>query len=91
MSAMLRGRCAGNVDTGPASQAVLEQSRVTSRANLLAKLRRGGIAVACIYVRARGLLASDVEMVAIRARQNVSLTTSFELTSIHYTLTSHRR
>ena len=30
----------GNVATGPASQAVLEQSRVTSRANLLAKLLR---------------------------------------------------
>jgi enoyl-CoA hydratase/carnithine racemase len=30
-------------------------------------------------------------MVAIGARQKVSLTTSFELTSIHYTLTSHRQ
>jgi hypothetical protein len=53
-----------NVDAGPASQAVIEQSRVTFRANLLAKLLRGVIAVARIYVRALGLLASDVEIVA---------------------------
>jgi hypothetical protein len=53
-----------NVDTGPASQAVIEQSRATSRANLLAKPLRGVIADACVYVRAPGLLASDVEIVA---------------------------
>jgi hypothetical protein len=47
----------------PASQAVIEQSRATSRANLLAKLR-AVIAVACVYVRAPGLLASEVEIVA---------------------------
>jgi hypothetical protein len=37
-----------NVDTGPASQAVIEQSGATSCANLLAKLLRGVIAVARI-------------------------------------------
>jgi hypothetical protein len=42
----------------PASQAVIEQSRATSRANLLAKLR-SVIAVACVNVRAPGLLASE--------------------------------
>lgn len=34
----------GNVDAGPASQAVIEQFRATSRANLLAKVLRGAMA-----------------------------------------------
>jgi len=34
----------GNFDSGPASQAVIERFRVTSRANLLAKLLRGVMA-----------------------------------------------
>ena len=59
----------GNVDAGPASQAVIEQFRATfSRESPRqgSARRHGG---ARINIRARGLLASDVEVVATGASQ----------------------